>query len=119
MPEQGQSLTAIKTDKKVSDLIDADVQISADGKVTGTVKKVENFTDFSKEETEGYYFPLTLGEKFSGKEITCKGMEVPETKSHDLDWILKLSNGKESKFTFSAEDAPTLELTFKDVILAE
>lgn len=119
VPEQGQTLTAVETTKKISDFVGEDIFVNTNGEVFGTIKKVKNFTEFAKGEKEGYYFPITLGADYTGKEITFKGMETKEKKSNDLNWIVKLSKGKDSTFTFSADEMPDLTLTFKHATLEE
>ena len=106
-------------DKPVSELISADTKITASGAVTGTLNYVKGWQAFSDnpDEQNGYYFPLKLDEKYSGKEITCAGTITKE--AQDLEWIL-LVKDQQSKFTFSTdEDGTFLTLTFTGVTLGE
>lgn len=106
-------------DKPVSELISADTMITASGAVTGTLHYVKGWKAFSDdpEQQNGYYFPLKLDEKYSGKEITCAGTITK--KAEDLEWIL-LVKDQQSKFTFSTDaDGTFLTLTFAGVTLGE
>lgn len=112
MPAQGQTGFGIATDKPVSTFIGSDVKISSDGKVTGTLHYVKDFTEFGGKKTTGYYFPVKLDKKYTGKEITCKGTSTK--KATDLEWLLYVVD-KDSKFTFSTvEDGTILTLTFEN-----
>ena len=62
IPAAGQDLYG----KTVGDMLGADVKISADGAVTGTLKHVTGYTGFNDTEAaeqESYFFPLTLAKK--------------------------------------------------------
>lgn len=114
---QGRSLTS-PSGKTGSDLISEDTKIDEQGAVTGTLKYVSEWKEFSDdpEEQKGYFFPVVLDSKYEGKEITLTGTKTK--KATDLEWALLLKNGKESTFTFSTdEDGEILKLTFKDVAL--
>ena len=106
-------------DKPVSELISEDTKIDTSGAVTGTIHYVKDWQAFSDDpdEQNGYYFPLKLDEKYSGKQITCTGTITK--KAADLEWIL-LVKDQQSKFTFSTDDDGTfLTLTFTGVTLGE
>lgn len=106
-------------DKQVSELISEDTKIDATGAVTGTLHYVQGWTSFSNEpsEQDGYYFPVELDEKYSGKQITCTGVKAKT--AQDLEWVL-LVKDQQSKFTFSTpEDGTFLTLTFTGVTLGE
>lgn len=114
----GYSLTELG-DKQVFDLIDEDVQISPEGAVTGTLKYVNDWTEFSSVESEqsGHYFPITLDSQYSGKMITCTGEK--ESKAEDLEWVLYVKDNN-STFTFKADDGDVfLTLTFTGATLQE
>lgn len=114
---QGRSLKS-PSGKTGSDLISEDTKIDSNGAVTGTLKYVSEWKEFSKnaDEQKGYFFPVVLDSKYEGKEITVVGTKTK--KATDLEWALLLKNGKESTFTFSTdEDGEILKLTFKGVTL--
>lgn len=115
-----QSLTELGN-KSVSDLIGDDIKISKDGAVTGTLKKVEGWTEFDSKNSElqsGHYFPIKLDDKYAGKKITVKGKR--QKTAQDLEWVLRVESTS-SKFTFTAEgeEAPFLTLTFEGATLSE
>lgn len=117
VPEQGQTGFGTTTEKKVSDFISEDTAIDADGKVTGTLHYVENFTEFGGKQTNGYYFPVKLDEKYASKEITCKGKSTK--KATDLSWLLFVVDNQ-STFTFSTvEDGTILTLSFENATFEE
>ncbi len=110
--------------KQVGDLIDGEATISADGYVYASLKKVKNFTEFDKSEKEGYYFPVSLGERYSGKNKCRRTSGTPndwKTNSEDAEWVLKLTNGKDTVFEFATtdNDTPFLTLKFANVTLLE
>lgn len=79
LPTQGDNLNG----KTVHDLIGADVAISSDGSVTGTIKYVTGFKGFSKDTAKqsGYYFPIYLtkdGEKVKVTVTEEKEVDYPE-----------------------------------------
>ena len=57
---------------KVSDMIDEGVSVDEDGKVTGTIKYIGDFKDFSNnpEEQKGNFFPIEL--TTTGSKMTLK-----------------------------------------------
>ena len=117
VPEQGQTGFGVTTEKPISTFISEDTKIDADGKVTGTLHYVEDFTEFSKTQSKGYYFPVKLDEKYSSKEISCKGKTTKKAK--DLNWLLFIVD-KQSTFTFSTvEDGTILTLSFEDAVFEE
>ena len=116
--DQGQSVKGIGGNKKVSDLISANVKIQWNGtagKVDGNIHHVTDYTEFGPSESDGHYFPLSLDKQYTGKQITCQGTK-PKT-AQDLDWVLKVDNCK--KFTFSADGQEILSLDFSSATLDE
>lgn len=106
--EQGQALKGIGGNKKVSDLIAANVKIEwteKTGKVTGDIHKVTGWTEFSQSESEGHYFPMSLGEAYKGKKITCTGSKTKT--AEDTDWILKVDTCKSFKFEEGEQESKT------------
>lgn len=115
VPAQGQTLTGLG--KQVNELISPDTSIDFLGNVTGTLKYVKGWTEFSSEASEqsGNYFPVHIDDKYKGKEITCNGEK--ETTAEDLDWVLLVKN-KDSKFTFTCDGKTILTLSFQGATLA-
>lgn len=107
-------------DKPVSDLIDNDVKISPDGAVTGTLKYVKDWTEFSsvEEERSGHFFPITLDSKYADKLISCtRSSDGTEKKAQDLEWVLRVKDAN-SKFTFKEDGGePFLTLSFTGATL--
>ncbi len=104
--------------KSVSDLIADNVKISADGSVTGNIKKVTDYTGFSgvKAEQSGHYLPVVLDSRYSGKTISCqRDSDDPKT-STDLEWVLRIPSSS-TKFTFKADDEIILTLNFERATL--
>ena len=95
-----------------------DVVFLDDGKVHGTFKYKSNFTQFSDnvEEQSGNYIYLDMGSKYAGKQVTCQrtsnggGTEVTST---DGWWILRLTDGCQTRYKLSVKDDPSLP----DIIL--
>lgn len=105
--------------KHVSDFISADTSISSTGEVRGTLKYVSEVSGFHGDESNGYFFPLTLDSKYRGKEITVKRVGSRSTKATDLEWLLYVPD-KQAKFTFeTVSDGVFLTVTFTKVTLGE
>lgn len=100
---------------KVSELVSEDTYIDSYGKAHGTLHKVESMSTFPEGENSGHYFPVTLDNKYSGKQITVKGKKTAT--STDLDWVLYVADNS-SRFTFeTSEDGIFLTLDFSEVTL--
>lgn len=100
--------------KNVSDLIGADVKISwtgIAGKVSGTVKKVEGWSEFSTvtEDQTGHFFPVKLDSQYQGKPITLIGNET-KTET-DTEWVIKVDKAKNFTFKQGEDTIVTLDLT--------
>lgn len=107
------------TGKKVSDLIGEDVAVAwdgLDGTVTGSLKHVTEWTQFSgvKDEQEGHYFPLSLDKRYAGKAITCTGSTTRT--AVDTEWVLRVDKCK--KFAFACDGEVILTLDFSKAALA-
>lgn len=108
-------------EKKISDLITENTVINTKGEVTGTLKYVKNWTDFSniQEEQSGHFFPVTLGEKYRGKTIKVVGEK--EKTAQDTEWVLRVEDN-DSTFRFSVDGEndgnPFLTLSFKNAELS-
>lgn len=104
----------------VSDLVGEDIRILHGGVVEGTLKYVKDYSKaFGKAEQSGYFFPFTLSDEYKDKEITCKrtsGKPGKEKKANDLEWVLRLTDGADTVYEFSAGDKPIITLTFKNAV---
>ncbi len=115
VPGQGQALDYLGG-KLVSELIGPDCAVEwngVDGKVTGTIKKVTDFTAFSAKEKDGHFFPIDLAEAYEGLPITVdNGNGKPKTEK-DRHWTLRVENIKGDRVTFSTggETIATLDLS--------
>lgn len=114
--------------KQVSDLIGDDVKIrytaaadgTTEGAVTGTIKYVKNWTEFDTKNSEkqsGNFFPVVLGDEYKGKDITVVGTETKTARDHE--WILRLTNGTNSTFTFKDGQTVIFKLTFTGATLKQ
>lgn len=95
--------------------------IYEDGSVTGTLKYVEGFTEFSgvADEQKGNYIAIDLGNAYKGKTIKVKSSgKEGQKESQDLWWILRVANNDKT-FTFSADNLPDLTLSFKGATLKQ
>lgn len=115
VPAQGQTLPGLG--KTAADLISPDTSIDFLGNVTGTLKYVNKWTEFSSETSEqsGHYFPVHIDDSYKGKEITCKGEKTKTAK--DLDWVLFVKDTS-STFAFTCEGKNILTLKFTSATLA-
>ena len=99
-----------------------DVKILPGGHVVGTFPYVQEFTKFSgtKAEQEGNYFCLKLGSDCAGKEITVQrtsGSGGKSKKSSDLEWVLRLTDGKDTVYKITADSVPDLVIDFAGATL--
>lgn len=115
--------TETRYEKSASDLMGGDVRILSDGSVVGTFPLVEDYTGFSKEEKEGYYFAIKLADEYKGMAVTVKrtsnGGGTEKTDSTDNYWVLKLTDGVDTVYEFKLQDAekPFLTLNFAGATL--
>lgn len=117
VPVQGQTVKD-GGGKHVSDFISADTYMTPTGAVVGTLKYNKSITSFSGQESKGYYFPLTLDEKYGSKEITVKRDGQLRNKATDLEWLLYVPS-TDTKFTFETdEDGTFLTVDFVGAKLA-
>lgn len=102
--------------KKYSDLVGEDIRIGAGGAVVGTVKYVTGYDQAFPGEANGYFFPVRLSSEYSGQKIKVKresGTGGTEKTAADLDWVLRLTDGPDTVFSFKTEkDGPILTLSF-------
>ena len=113
---QGQTLLG----KRVSSLVGPDLKVLKDGTVTGTIKKVTGYTQFSSkpEEQSGYYFPFKLTK--TGTQMTLKkngvAAEGKENIAFDPEIIFRVSKG--DTFTVEVDGSPVVTFNFKKAIFA-
>lgn len=108
--------------KTVSDLISADTKIDGSGNVTGTLKHVDNFTDFSsiEEEQSGNYIPLKL--TVTGQKMTLKknGTASPDKTNiaFDPELIFRVSKQRDT-FTVNVDGKDLFTLNFRNATLED
>lgn len=101
--------------KRVSSLVGNDLKVLKDGTVTGTLKKVTGYTQFSsnEEEQSGYYFPFKLTQ--TGTKMTIKkngvAAEGKENMTFDPEIILRVV--KTDTFTIEVDGSPVVTFNFK------
>lgn len=99
-------------EKSVGDLISPDTAIDEHGNVTGTLKYVSGWREFSKSEASeqsGHFFPVKLSDEYKTKKIKVTGKKVKE--ATDTNWILRVEN-EESTFRFETEGQEIFTLKF-------
>lgn len=102
--------------KNYSDMVGGDIKILAGGVVSGSIKHVTGYDKFSGDEQDGYFFPAHLGDAYKGKGITVKresGEGGMEKKKTDQDWVLRLTDGPDTVYSFKDGDEPILTLSFQ------
>ena len=108
---QGQTLLG----KRVSSLVGSDLKVLKDGSVTGTIKNVTGYTQFSSklEEQSGYYFPFKLTQ--TGTKMTIKknsvAAEGKENMAFDPEIILRVT--KTDTFTIEVDGSPVVTFNFQ------
>ena len=110
-----------KYEKIVNELVDENVKIDANGEVTGNLKKVTDFTQFSDEvaKQSGHYLPVRVDKQYMNKEISVIGTKTTKVNvdsESDLDFILRVASVN-STFKFKDGDNEFMRLTFKNAIL--
>lgn len=108
---QGQTLLG----KRVSSLVGSDLKVLKDGSVTGTIKNVTGYTQFSSkpEEQSGYYFPFKLAQTGTKMTIKKNGVagEGKENMTFDPDIILRVT--KTDTFTIEVDGSPVVTFNFQ------
>lgn len=108
---QGQTLLG----KRVSSLVGSDLKVLKDGSVTGTIKNVTGYTQFSSklEEQNGYYFPFKLTQTGTKMTIKKNGVagEGKENMVFDPDIILRVT--KTDTFTIEVDGSPVVTFNFQ------
>ena len=101
--------------KRVSSLVGNDLKVLKDGTVTGTLKKVTGYTDFSSnpEEQSGYYFPIKLTK--TGTKMTLKKNGVAQhgkqNMTFDPEIIFRVT--KTDKFAVEVDGKPVVTFNFQ------
>jgi len=87
-------------------------KILEDGTVEGTLKKIENFTDFSSEVSEqnGYYLPIKL--TISGTKMTFKKNNVETKKNINFDQDIIFRVTKNDIFEIIVDENSIVKLNF-------
>lgn len=117
LPTAGDNLLG----KTVYDLIGADVAISSTGAVTGTIKYVEDFKEFSdaKAEQKGNYFPIYLPQDGKTLKIQKSAGVAKETDfPSDHLLIVRLAAGTAETITITVDGAELPKLTFAGATIA-
>lgn len=105
--------------KSYGDMIGKDAKILEGGVVVGTVKHVTGYTEaFEGKEADGFFFPVHLADAYKQKAIRVQrvsGKGGKEKQTEDTDWVLRLTDGQETVYTFKleGEDEPFLTLSFR------
>lgn len=108
--------------KHYSDMVCEDVGIYAGGIVKGTFKYVDGYDQFGGDEQNGYFFPVHLSDTYSGKTVKVKresGQGGTEKSAADQDWVLRLTDGEDTVFSFKTDgdDTPIMTLSFREATL--
>ncbi len=108
--------------RPATDLIGDGVSILADGSVVGPIKHLNDYTQFSESEKEGWFFPIRLDEKYRGKSKCRRVSGSPgqqRSNPDDTDWIVRLTDGADTVYEFTADDDPEpfLTLNFRQATL--
>ena len=100
-------------------MISEDTYVAEDGSVYGTLKTVNDFTDFSSipDEQDGYYFPLTLTQTGTTMSLIKDGVPSKEDVPFDPEILLKIA-GKDAVWTIEVDDAEVVKLNFKNATFA-
>lgn len=117
---RSQTLTELG-DKEVSDLVDTDIAIKwngINGSVVGTVKAVIDWVEFNgvdTDEQDGHFFPIQLDDQYDGKTITVIGQKTKS--AADTEWVLRVENALNDKFTFQVDGETIFVLDFSTATL--
>lgn len=100
-------------------MISEDTYVAENGSVYGTLKTVNDFTDFSSnpDEQDGYYFPLTLTQSGTTMSLIKDGVPSKEDIPFDPEILLKIA-GKDAVWTIEVDDAEVVKLNFKNATFA-
>lgn len=111
LPTEGDNLYG----KTVYDLIGADVSVSSAGAVTGTIKYLDSYPEFStnKKEQSGNYFPIMITQEGKKAKIT-KDSGTPKEVELDKDRtvVARLEKGTDTTLKIEVDDVEVANLTF-------
>ncbi len=108
-------------DWKGNDFLGDDIKVEDNGKVTGSLKYVENFKEFSSnvEEQEGNYFPFSLTDTAGKSQMTIKKNGSAEPDKTDIEFdpqiILRVTKG--DKFEIIVDDESVITFDFAETIM--
>lgn len=103
--------------KNYSDMVGEDTKILAGGTVRGPIKYVTGYDDKFPDEPDGYFFPAHLSDDYKGKNIMVKresGEGGTEKTAQEQDWVLRLTDGADTVYSFKDRNTPILTLSFRD-----
>lgn len=120
LPEQSHDMGG---GKQASELIDGNVSISwtgVKGAVTGNIKHVDDYsTFFGQDEKEGYFFPLELDASYKDKPISVQRKNGKKKTVADTEWVLRLTDEKNTIYTIESEGTTIAELNFSSATFHE
>lgn len=106
--------------KSVGNLIGEDVFVSKTGNVSGTLKYVQGFTDFSNipDEQNGHYMPFELKQKGQKMSIRKNGHTNPakENMTFDPSIVLRIESTSDT-FTILVDGNEVVTLKFTKATL--
>lgn len=110
-----------KYKKTVNELVTPDTKINADGSVTGTLKHIDNWSEFGTDPAKqsGNYLPVRLDSQFMNKTVVVQGEKTTTINVNteaDRDIIIRVKD-KNVKFTFTVDDQLIMTLTFENTSL--
>lgn len=103
--------------KNYSDMVGEDTKILAGGVVSGPIKYVSGYSDKFPDEPDGYFFPAHLSDDYKDKTITVKresGEGGTAKTAQEQDWVLRLTDGADTVYSFKEGDTPILTLSFRE-----
>lgn len=105
----------------VENLIAPDVKVTADGKVTGTLKKVENFTGFSnaKKDQSGHFFPFYVEAPGTVLKIEGATTGTANVVEHPEERMCCVKVDTTRQFTVKMDDTEVFKLDFTGATLVE
>ena len=100
-------------------MISEDTYVATEGSVFGTLKMVNDFTDFSSnpDEQDGYYFPINLAQTGTTMSLIKNGVPAKEDIAFDPEILLKIAD-KNAVWTIEVDDAEVVKLNFKNATFA-
>ena len=97
-----------------------DCAVLADGSVIGTLKYVDDYTEYDESNPEmqkGNFFAVEFGSNYSGKEISARRNDQEEPKkAMDTQWVLRVPS-VDTTFEFKDGEDAIITLNFKNAKL--